>query len=62
MKYFLNTKGNKTTYHQRNREKKLNPAKEYYKNNIIQNYLTKKYKESMEEIDLKICLKKINKD
>ena len=42
MKHFLNTKGNKTTYHQRNREKKMNPAKEYYKSNIIENYLTKK--------------------
>ena len=27
MKHFLNTKGNKTTYHQRNREKKIESSK-----------------------------------
>ena len=64
--------GDKTTYYQKNKKKLLNEAKEYHANNkdcenkqerIIQNYLTKKNvkKENMDEIDMKICLKKIKK-
>ena len=64
--------GDKTTYYQKNKEKLLNEAKEYRANNkdcenkqekIIQNYLTKKNvkKENTDEIDMKICLKKIKK-
>ena len=72
--YFLKKykMGDKTTYYQKNKEKLLNEAKEYRANNkdcenkqekIIQNYLTKKNvkKENMDEIDMKICLKKIKK-
>ena len=72
--YFLkkHKMGDKTTYYQKNKEKLLNEAKEYRANNkdcenkqekIIQNYLTKKNvkKENMDEIDMKICLKKIKK-
>ena len=63
--------GDKTTYYQKNKEKLLNEAKEYRANKdcenkqekIIQNYLTKKNvkKENTDEIDMKICLKKIKK-
>ena len=62
-----------STYYQRNRQKLLNRAKEYYGNNKerltkqvknIDNYLMKgkiKRDNMREEIDIKICLKKINK-
>ena len=62
-----------STYYQRNRQKLLNRAKEYYGNNKewlteqiknIDNYLMKgkiKRENIREEIDIKICLKKINK-
>ena len=62
-----------STYYQRNRQKLLNRAKEYYGNNKerltkqvknIDNYLIKgkiKRENMREEIDIKICLKKINK-
>ena len=62
-----------STYYQRNRQKLLNRAKEYYGNNKerltkqvknIDNYLMKgkiKRENMREEIDIKICLKKINK-
>ena len=64
--------GDKTTYYQKNKVKLLNEAKEYRANNkdcenkqekIMQNYLTKKNvkKENTDEIDMKICLKKIKK-
>ena len=60
-------------YYQRNREKLLNQVKEYYENNNdceskqkinTENYLMKKNikKENMEEIHIKICLRKMNKD
>ena len=62
-----------STYYQRNRQKLLNRAEEYYGNNKerltkqvknIDNYLMKgkiKRDNMREEIDIKICLKKINK-
>ena len=62
-----------STYYQRNRQKLLNRAEEYYGNNKerltkqvknIDNYLIKgkiKRENMREEIDIKICLKKINK-
>ena len=62
-----------STYYQRNRQKLLNRAKEYYGNNKerltkqvknIDNYLMKgkiKRENMREEIDIKICLQKINK-
>ena len=65
---------NKTTYYQKNKEKLLNGAKEYYENNKekLREQAKNKYrelsnkekdkKESMEEIDIKICAKKVNKD
>ena len=60
--------------YQRNRVKLLNPSKEYYENNkdrirvpasnIYRELSDKKsiLKENMEEIDIKICLKKVNRD
>ena len=63
----------KTTY-QKNKEKLLNWAKEFYENNkerlreqveriSRENYLMKKksWRENMEETDIKICLNKIIK-
>ena len=56
-----------TTYYQRNREKLLNKAKDYYQNDKenkqeinIETYLKKikRKRENMEEIDIVICLKK----
>ena len=61
-----------TTYFQKNRETILNRTKDYYESNkevlrekqkiSITNYLKKRriQKESMEEIDIKICFKKRN--
>ena len=42
----------------------LNRAKEYYKNNteVLKEKARNKYRENIEEIDIKICLKKIKKD
>ena len=58
--------GDKNTYYQKNREKLLNREKEYESQQEINigNYITNKNikKENMEEIDIKICLKKINTD
>ena len=63
-----------SSYYQKNKEKLLNRAKNITKITKkdwenkqeinIENYLTKKktQRERMEEIDIKICLKKINKD
>ena len=64
----------KTTYYQKNKEKLLNWAKEFYENNKErlreqverirrENYLMKKksWRENMEETDIKICLNKIIK-
>ena len=63
-----------TTYYQRNREKLLNRAKDYYqmikkgkesKQEInIETYLKKikRRRENMEEIDIVICLKKRSKN
>ena len=64
----------KTTYYQKNKEKLLNWAKEFYENNkerlreqveriSRENYLMKKksWRENMEETDIKICLNKIIK-
>ena len=63
-----------STYYQRNREKLLNQAKEYYENNNerLWGKAKNKYRESsnkkkdkkenMGEIDIKICLEKVNKD
>ena len=56
-----------STYYQRNREKLLNRAKKYCEKKqkiSIENCLMKKKmkKENMEEMDVKICLKKVNKD
>ena len=63
-----------SSYYQKNKEKLLNRAnnimkitKKDWENKQeinIENYLTKKktQRERMEEIDIKICLKKINKD
>ena len=60
--------------YQRNRVKLLNQSKEYYENNkdrirvpasnIYRELSDKKriLKENMEEIDIKICLKKVNRD
>ena len=65
---------NKNTYYQRNEETLLERAKKYYeivkkgqknKEKIsIGNYLTKNktLKDNMEEIDIKICMKKTNKN
>ena len=65
---------NKNTYYQRNKERLLERAKKYYeivkKDSInkqkisIGNYLTKNktLKVNMEEIDIKICMKKTNKN
>ena len=66
--------GDKTTYYQKNKEKLLNWAKEFYENNkerlreqveriSRENYLMKKksWRENMEETDIKICLNKIIK-
>ena len=65
---------NKNTYYQRNKERLLERAKKYYeivkKDSInkqkksIGNYLTKNktLKDNMEEIDIKICMKKTNKN
>ena len=65
---------NNTTYYQRKREVILNKAKDYYKNykerlrdqakENIEAYLKKIKikKESMERIDIIICLKKKNKN
>ena len=52
----------RTTYYQKNRETILNWLKDKARN--TENYLKKKkkYKDNMEEIDIAICLKKINKD
>ena len=56
-----------TTYYQRNREKLLNKAKDYYQNDKenkkernIETYLKKikRKRENVEEIDIVICLKK----
>ena len=64
----------KATYYQKNKEKLLNWAKEFYENNkerlreqveriSRENYLMKKksWRENMEETDIKICLNKIIK-
>ena len=65
---------NKNTYYQSNKERLLERAKKYYeivkKDSInmqkisIGNYLTKNktLKDNMEEIDIKICMKKTNKN
>ena len=65
---------NKNTYYQRNKERLLERAKKYYeivkKDSInkqkisIGNYLTKNktLKGNMEEIDIKICMKKAKKN
>ena len=66
--------GDKTTYYQKNKEKLLNWAKEFYENNkerlreqveriSRENYLMKKksWRDNMEETDIKICLNKIIK-
>ena len=65
---------NKNTYYQRNKERLLERAKKYYeivkKDSInkqkisIGNYLTKNktLKDNMEEIDIKICMKKAKKN
>ena len=65
---------NKNTYYQRKKERLLERAKKYYeivkKDSInkqkisIGNYLTKNktLKDNMEEIDIKICMKKTNKN
>ena len=57
---------NLSIYYQRNKEKLLNRAKEHYKSNkeTLQEQ-ARKYRElstEEEEINIKICLKKINKD
>ena len=58
-----------TTYYQRNREIMLNRAKDYYENDSkqeinIKTYLKKikRRRESMEKIDIEICLKKKSKN
>ena len=59
-----------TAYYQRNRELILNRAKEYHENNeeVLKEKEGHKYRElsekreNMEEIGIKICLKKLNKD
>ena len=68
------TKISEKTYYQRNKKVILNKVKEYYdrskellreKQEInIDNYQINKriYRENMEEIDIKICVKRINKD
>ena len=61
-----------STYYQRNKERLLEQAKQYYENNKERlkeqgrnryrevSNKEKKYKENMEEIDIKKCLKKAN--
>ena len=61
------------TYYQRNKETILDRAKEYYENNkeVLREKTKHKYRElsekekdirqNMEKIDIKICLKEINK-
>ena len=56
-----------TTDYQRNKEAILNRAKQHYENKeeLSRNKyreLSENEKENIEEIDTKICLKKINKD
>ena len=64
-----------TTYYQRNREIKLNRAKDHYENDKerLREQARNKYRnlseedkekkrESMEKIDIKICLKKKSKN
>ena len=63
-----------TKYYERNKELMLNRAKKWYQNNkeVLREKERNKYRKlsneqknvttNMEEIDRKICLKKINKD